>query len=268
MKLGVVVASKNATESAFAVFRGIRESAPVIHSLGYDGMELALRSPDETTRDELRKILRDNSLEVSAISTGQVFASRGLMFTDEDQDKREALYRDFTAFIDLASDFGGLVNVGRVRGSISNRDRAFCENLFLEGMNRVLDYAEKRGVTIILEPVNRYEIDYINTVDEGAELVRKVGRGNFRLMPDVFHMNIEDAHMGDALRRAADTVEYIHLADSNRRGCGDGHLDFDEVFTALKDIGFGGWCTVECLPLPDAYTAAGRSVEFLRERYF
>lgn len=268
MKLGIVVASKNATENAFAVFRGIRESAPAIHSLGYDGMELALKNPDEIKRSELGRILKDNSLCVSAISTGQVFAARSLMFTDEDREKREALYRDFTGFIDLASDFGGLVNVGRVRGTIGNRRREEAENLFLDGMNRVLDYAEKRGVTIILEPVNRYEIDYINTVDEGSRLVRKVGRSNFRLMPDVFHMNIEDAHMGEALRRASDTVEYIHLADSDRHGCGEGHLDFDEVFAALKDIGFDSWCTVECLPLPDAYTAAKKSVEFLRERYF
>lgn len=63
-------------------------------------------------------------------------------------------------------------------------------------MGQVADYAEKRGVTIILEPVNRYEIDYINSVDQGAELVRKMGRKNFALMPDVFHMNIEDAHIG------------------------------------------------------------------------
>ncbi len=267
MKLGVVVASENATQNAFAVFRGIKASAPVIHKLGYDGMELALKSPDEITRDELRSLLRENSLEVSAISTGQVFAARGLMFTDEDRERREALYSDFTRFIDLASDFGGLVNVGRVRGSIGNRDKKTAEDLFLDGMNRVLDYAEKKGVTIILEPVNRYEIDYINNVDEGARLVKKVGRKNFLLMPDVFHMNIEDADIGKALIRNAEVVRYVHLADSNRHGCGDGHLNFDEVFSALEKIGFDSWCTVECLPVPDAYTAAERSIKFLKERY-
>ena len=267
MKLGIVVASEGASANAFAVFRGIKSSAPIIHSLGYDGMELALKNPNEITRDELKSILKTNSLEVSAISTGQVFATRGLMFTEEDRERREALFDAFRGFIDLASDFGGLVNVGRVRGTIGDRDKAHCEELFMNLMNRVLDYAEPRGVTILLEPVNRYEIDYINSVDEGGDLVRKVGRKNFRLMPDVFHMNIEDAHFGDAFRRNADVVGYVHLADSNRHGCGDGHLDFEEVFSALHEIGYNSWCTVECFPVPDALTAAARSIDYLRGRF-
>ena len=195
MKLAVVVASENALPSAFAVFRGIEKSAEIIHRLGYDGMELALKESDEITHDELRSILKKNSLEVSAISTGQVFAARGLMFTDPDKERREELWKSFTGFVDLASEFGGLVNVGRVRGSIGKRDKNEAEGLFLDLMGKVADYAEKRGVTIILEPVNRYEIDYINSVDQGAELVRKMNKKNFALMPDVFHMNIEDAHI-------------------------------------------------------------------------
>ena len=71
MKLGIVVASENALPSAFAVFRGIEKSAEIIHRLGYDGMELALKESDEITHDELRAILKKNSLEVSAISTGR-----------------------------------------------------------------------------------------------------------------------------------------------------------------------------------------------------
>ncbi|MGN0906560.1 MAG: TIM barrel protein [Bullifex sp.] len=267
MKLGIVVASENALPSAFAVFRGIEKSAETIHRLGYDGMELALRESDEITHQELRQILKKNSLEVSAISTGQVFAARGLMFTDPDKEKRAELYKSFTGFIDLASEFGGLVNVGRVRGSIGKRDKAVAEGLFLELMGEVADYAEKRGVTIILEPVNRYEIDYINTVDQGAELVRKMGRSNFALMPDVFHMNIEDAKIGESLIRNREMVRYVHLADTNRLSCGDGHMNWDDVFSALFKMHYDGWCSVECFPVPDAETAAERTVRFLRERY-
>ena len=105
MKLGIVVASENALPSAFAVFRGIEKSAEIIHRLGYDGMELALKESDEITHDELRAILKKNSLEVSAISTGQVFAARGLMFTDSDKEIRAELWKSFTGFVDLASEF-------------------------------------------------------------------------------------------------------------------------------------------------------------------
>ena len=75
-------------------------------------MELALKESDEITHDELRAILKKNSLQVSAISTGQVFAARGLMFTDSDKERRAELWKSFTGFVDLASEFGGLVNVG------------------------------------------------------------------------------------------------------------------------------------------------------------
>lgn len=267
MKLGIVVASENALPSAFAVLRGIEKSAEIVHSLGYDGMELALKESDEITHSELRSILKKNSLEVSAISTGQVFASRGLMFTDPDKEKRAELYKSFTGFIDLASEFGGFVNVGRVRGSIGSRDKNDAEALFLELMNKVADYAEKRGVTIILEPVNRYEIDYINTLDEGTELVRKMGRENFALMPDVFHMNIEDDNIGESLIRNKDAIKYVHLADSNRQSPGKGHMPWAEIFSALRKIGYNGWCTLECFPLPDALTAASNSIMFLKGKY-
>ena len=98
-----------------------------------------------------------------------------------------------------------------------------------------------------------------------SELVRKVNRPNFTMMPDVFHMNIEDDHIGEALIRNREFVRYIHLADSNRHAPGDGHLDFNDIFSALGKIGYDGWCTVECLPFPDPETAAKRAV--LRHRY-
>ena len=262
MKLGVAIASENALPSAFVVMRGLEKSIKKAHEFGYDGVELALKDPHEITSKELGKMLSDNNMCVSAISSGQVFAARGLMFTDEDKEKRDLLYKDFCGFIDLASDFGQLVNIGRVRGSIRGRDKELCERLFIDMATRLSDYALSRGVKIILEPVNRYEIDYINNTDECVELVKKVNKPNFTMMPDVFHMNI-----GDALIRNREYVEYVHLADSNRHAPGDGHMDFDDIFSALGKIGFKGWTTVECLPYPNPEEAARRAVSFLRSRY-
>ena len=267
MKLGVAIASDNALASAFVVMRGLEKSIKKAHEFGYDGVELALKDPHEITSQELGKILKENSMSVSAISSGQVFAARGLMFTDENKENRELLYKDFCGFIDLASDFGQLVNIGRVRGFIKGRDKALCENLFIDMASKLSDYAAERGVKLILEPVNRYEIDYINNTDECVELVKKVNKPNFTMMPDVFHMNIEDAHIGEALIRNREYVEYVHLADSNRHAPGDGHLDFDDIFSALGKIGYNGWTTVECLPYPEPEEAARRAVTFLRGRY-
>ncbi|WP_332446526.1 sugar phosphate isomerase/epimerase family protein [Sphaerochaeta sp.] len=267
MKLSVAIAGQEAMPNAFVVFRGVKESIIKAHALGYDGVELALKRPDEVTRTELAQWLGENHLEVSAISSGQVFAARNLYFTDENTEHRAELYKTFCDFIDLASEFGSLVNIGRTRGPIAGRDQALVERLFLDMAHKVADHAEKRGVDLILEPVNRYEIDFINNLDECAALLKKVNRRNFVMMPDVFHMNIEDDRIGESFIRNKEYVRYVHFADTNRHAPGDGHMNWDEIFHALEEIGYTGWTTAEILPYPDPDTAAKRTVDFLRETY-
>jgi sugar phosphate isomerase/epimerase len=267
MKLSVAIASKEAMPNAFVVFRGVKQSIIKAHELGYDGVELALKDPSEVSKQELKQWLADNSLEVSAISSGQVFAARNLYFTDENKENREDLYKTFCEFIDLAADFGGLVNIGRTRGPIAGRNAKLVEDLFLDMAHKVADHGQKRGVDLILEPVNRYEIDYINNLDECSALLDKINRKNFVMMPDVFHMNIEDDKIGESFIRNKRYVRYVHFADTNRHAPGDGHMDWDEVFSALKSIGYDGWTTAEILPYPDAETAAQRTVSFLKSKY-
>lgn len=267
MKLSVAIASKEALPNAFVVFRGVKESIIKAHELGYDGVELALKNPDEVNKHELKQWLRENRLEVSAISSGQVFAARGLHFTDENQENRVELYKTFCEFIDLAGEFGGLVNIGRTRGPIAGRDMALVERLFLDMAHKVADHAEKRGVELILEPVNRYEIDFINNLDECTAMLRQLNRKNFVMMPDVFHMNIEDDKIGESFIRNKEYVRYVHFADTNRHAPGDGHMNWNEIFEALTAIGYDGWTTAEILPYPDPDTAAKRTVAFLKGTY-
>jgi sugar phosphate isomerase/epimerase len=156
------------------------------------------------------------------------------------------------------------VNVGRARGLIEEGEsREATEARFVEVAGELAAYAEPRGVTLVLEPVNRYEINFVNSVPEGAALVRKVGAANLALMPDLFHMNIEDTDVAGELERHAEHVHYVHLADSNRLAPGRGHTDFRAVFDALKRIGFDGWASVEILAKPDPDTAARQAIEFL-----
>ena len=133
-----------------------------------------------------------------------------------------------------------MVNIGRTRGPIAGREYAYAESLFLDMAHKVADYAEKRGVTLILEPVNRYEIDFLNNLDQTSAMLRKINRPSFQMMPDVFHMNIEDDHIGDSFIRNKEWVRYVHFADTNRHAPGDGHMDWDEIFSALTTIGYDG----------------------------
>jgi sugar phosphate isomerase/epimerase len=91
-----------------------------------------------------------------------------------------------------------------------------------------------------------------------------VDRPNMRLMPDLFHMNIEDVTVGGELAKYSDRIAYIHFADSNRRAPGWGHTDFKDVFDHLKRVEYAGWISAEILPLPDPDTAAQQTVEYLR----
>jgi sugar phosphate isomerase/epimerase len=264
MKLSVAIAAKDALPSAFVVWRGFDESIPKAAEYGYAGVELALRSAEDVNPAALNKLLNKHSIEVSCISTGQVFAALGLYFTHPDPDIRNRVVRVFEGLIRLAGEFGGLVNIGRVRGLLAEgQSRAEAERLFLETADQIGQIAQRHEVSLLIEPVNRYELNFINNLDEGAALIGKLRCKNFGLMPDVFHMNIEDDRIGGSLIRHARLVRYIHLADSNRLAPGRGHMDFDEVFQALKASGFDGWAAIEILPLPDPDTAAAEAAAFI-----
>jgi sugar phosphate isomerase/epimerase len=263
MKLSVAIAGSKALPSAFVVWRGFEESIKKAAEYGYNGVELALKTADEINRDELQKWLSSTNMEVSCISTGQVFADLGLYFTHPDAEVRSKVVDVFHGLIDLAKDFGNLINVGRVRGFRSKgQTPEQTEALFIDTARRICDAAASGDVDIILEPVNRYEINFINNLDEGAELIGKTARSNLGLMPDVFHMNIEDAKLGESLLRHSHLIRYIHLADSNRLAPGLGHLNFEEIFQALYSAEFDGWAAIEILPEPDPDTAARKALEF------
>ena len=219
MKLSVAIADTSAMPNAFVVFRGFEESIRTAASLGYDGVELALKHPAEVNREQLKSWLAETGMVVSCISTGQVYAGLGLSFTEEDRQKREQVREVFCQLIDLAVEFGKIVNIGRVRGSIGLTLRAEAEARFVEMAREVCSYAASRGTTLVLEPVNRYEIDFVNSVEDGVRLLAKVGSDNLKLMPDVFHMNIEDVTI------AGELAKYIDDSPEKRGATSELHVN-------------------------------------------
>lgn len=263
MKLSIAIADTDALPSAFVVYRGFEESIPKAARLGFHGVELALKRAGEINKDRLQELLNENKIEVSCISTGQVYADGGLMLTHEDREKRTQVKTIFMELIDLAEDFGRIVNIGRVRGHIGNRHQPHVEALFIEVARELCDYALRKNVTLILEPVNRYEIDFINSIEEGVQLMKKIDMPNMMLMPDIFHMNIEDKTIGPELAKNIDYIKYLHIADSNRLAPGEGHIDFQKLFRHLFDAGYDGWISAEILPKPDPDSAARQTADFL-----
>jgi sugar phosphate isomerase/epimerase len=116
----------------------------------------------------------------------------------------------------------------------------------VDAAREVAHFAGERGVSVAVEPLNRYEAYLVNRVEQALEFVDDVDVAGTGIVADLFHMNIEEADLENALREARDRLLEIHLADSNRRGLGRGHLPLEGVLGAATDGGFDGPYVVEC----------------------
>jgi D-psicose/D-tagatose/L-ribulose 3-epimerase len=121
-----------------------------------------------------------------------------------------------------------------------------------------IDAVSADDVVVALEALNRYETHLLRTLADADQLRRMIDSPNVQLMADVFHMNIEEDSIATALRKHAEHIAHVHLADSQRREPGSGHLDFDAVFEALADNDYGGTFAMEFLPATEAALRAGR----------
>ncbi len=107
------------------------------------------------------------------------------------------------------------------------------------------DIARQAGVDVVLEVVNRFETNLINTTAQGLDFLAATGSDHVKLHLDTFHMNIEEANPAAAIRLAGDKIGYFHIGESNRGYLGDGVINFDLAFDALLDIGYGRDITFE-----------------------
>jgi len=268
MKIALAIAPDDAQPSAFVVFRdrlevGIGKAA----RLGYDKVELALATASDVDVAAVSRLLGDNGIGLSAVSTGRVFADERVWLTHPDPAIRRRAADILKELVEVAAALGTTrVNIGRVRGFIHDGEpREVAECRFFEGIAEVAGHAAPAGITIVVEPVNRYELNYINSVaPDGIETMRRLGLPNVKLMPDVFHMNIEDASIVASLEAAGPLVGYVHLADSNRWAPGQGHTDFQAILGALAAIGYDDDVAVEILPYPSPDEAARQAIEYLR----
>jgi D-psicose/D-tagatose/L-ribulose 3-epimerase len=124
---------------------------------------------------------------------------------------------------------------------------------------RAAEVAKAAGVDLVLELVNRFESNLLNTTAQGLEFIAETGSDHVTLHLDTFHMNIEEANPAAAIRLAGDRIGYFHIGESNRGYLGDGVIAFDPIFDALLDIGYANDITFESFSgavVDDALTVA------------
>jgi sugar phosphate isomerase/epimerase len=264
MKLSIVLSTHAAQFNAVAFKGDFETNIAKIASWGYDGVELAVRHPALVDVDRLAQVVSAHGLSVPAIGTGQAWGEERLSFTSTEPAVRRAAVERIKSHIPLAKRFGALVIIGLIRGvTPPGQTHTASLGYLIEALNECTAEAALHEVRLALEPINRYETDLINTVDEGLALLEQVGATNLGLLLDTFHMNIEESCIEESIQQCGRHIFHFHVADSNRWYPGAGHLDFRSILSALSATGYSGWVSGEFMPLPDADTAAQRATETL-----
>jgi 5-keto-L-gluconate epimerase len=233
---------------------------------GYDGVELHLLHPAEIDRDEVKRLQLQHGLGIPTLGTGMAARVEGLTFSDPDPDIRHRAVKRIREQIELAAFLGSAVTLGSLLGRVGTEsaERTIRREGALACLEECCEAADEAGVTLLLEPLNRYENDYLNTFQEALDVMTKIRRPNLKLLADTFHMNIEEADMEGSLRKAASYLGLVHLADSNRQAPGHGHLDVDGILKTLRDLNYEGYLSFEVLPLPNPRQAAEDGICLVR----
>jgi len=264
MKKSIVVSISSTKFSALAFKEDFENSVKKVADLGFDGAELAVRNPKDLKVDDVINILKENNLEVPAIGTGQAYGEEGLSFSDPDEVVRKTAVERINDQIVFASNFNAQVIIGLIRGKIEDGvNKVEAEEWTIDCLRKCTEFAKEYNIRLTLEPVNRYESNFINTLNEGIEFIKRVGVTNLGLLADTFHMNIEEVSIYDSIVQAKDYITHVHFADSNRWAPGCGHLDFAKIVQTLKKIGYQGYVSAEILPFPDSDSCARLTAETL-----
>jgi sugar phosphate isomerase/epimerase len=263
MRLSAVV-SITATSFEAVPLRGDwRESIRTIGELGFDGVELAVRDPTLLDPSAVADVARRAGVEVASIGTGQAFLQEGLSLTSEDPNLRRRAVGRVQRQVVFASVFGAPVILGLICGRLGGSRRA-TDTRFVNALEQLLPHADRHRVRLLLEPINRYETDYLTTIDQVLAIIERIRLSGLGVVADTFHMNIEEASIESALRRAGPHLGHVHVADSNRQAPGNGHLDFSRILAVLTEVSYQGYLSAEILPLPNPASAAAQSLLYLR----
>jgi D-psicose/D-tagatose/L-ribulose 3-epimerase len=131
-------------------------------------------------------------------------------------------------------------------------------DIAVKSLQNAADYAKDKGVTLCLEVLNRYETYFLNTAQDGIQLVKSINRDNVKLHLDSYHMNIEEKNFYEPIIASKGYLGYFHCSENDRGIPGTGHVNWDKVFQGLSEINFKGWLGIEsfCGPMDAAPIAS------------
>ncbi|WP_419992594.1 sugar phosphate isomerase/epimerase family protein [Streptomyces boninensis] len=247
----------------------LQEKWEFAQAAGYDGIELRAKG-DFHFRGRLPELKR-------ALADGVVMPTVCVemlhFFAAFDEEQRRDAIEQLKSQLSVIAEIGGLgAQTPASYGMFSRRLPPFepprseeaDRDVLLSGLAELGEHAKGEGVTLYLEPLNRYEDHMVNRLDQAAELIRTVGLDSVRIGIDSYHMNIEEADPAAAILANAAWIGHAQVSDSNRFQPGAGHLDWQSWIGALKAAGYDGWLAAECRLTGDAAEAVRSVPAFLR----
>lgn len=237
-KIGIFI---NFWENSWTVdYRKYIEKASKI---GFDVLEFQaqpLLNFSDAKLSEIRKYADDCGIEL----TYSLGLDKAYDISSYDADVRRGGEKYLTNIMTQVNKMGGKIISGvsyagwGVPNYTFEREKLFANSV--DSMRRLAKIAEEYDITYGIEAVNRFEGVIVNTAADALRYVNAVDNAKVGVLLDTYHMNIEENNMGDAIRLVGDKLVGLHTGDNNRMAPGRGHINWKEIFDALKEIDFKG----------------------------
>lgn len=213
--------------------------------LGYDGVEVPVGVGAPAEYAALRRVIEAEGLATTACALATPEADP----SSADASTRRAALAHLKERIDCAHELGSSLLVGPLYAAHrSFREPAPGEEarkLAADVFAEACEHAHGRGVTLCLEPLNRFEIQLVNTVEEALQVVEAVDHPRLKVHYDTHHAHIEEASHVAALERCGRHLGHVQLSESHRGTLGTGQVRWDDVARGLRAVGYEGWIVGE-----------------------
>jgi sugar phosphate isomerase/epimerase len=237
-------------------------------AIGFPAVEIFAPGPDAVPASDLRSLLAETGLQVAAVGTGAGWLLQRLSLTSPDAGVRRAAIDFIRAMIEFGAAYGAPAIIGSMQGRHGDGVTPVQARDWLgEALNELGEAAGRLQVPLLYEPLNRYETNLCNTVEQGVALLSSLSTRQVRLLADLFHMNIEEVDLATAIRAGGPHIGHVHFVDSNRRAAGYGHLDYRPIAAALQDIDYQGYLSAECLAWPNSAEAARQTWQAFQQSF-
>jgi len=218
---------------------------PRIREGGFDGVEIPVINPGSLPSAVIRRGLEDHGLECTACSV----LPGGLSLISDDASVRRRALDQLKSCVEAAAIIGARILAGPLYSPVGylsgvRRTREEWQRL-VECYRALSGFLAGHGVTIAIEPLNRFETYFLNTVADAVTLCGEIGVPEVGILFDTFHANIEEKDVAFACRAAGPHLKHVHACENDRGTPGTGHVDWPGVFASLRAAGYDGWLVIE-----------------------